>query len=64
MGGATACRNPLCERRVTVALYCCAPCAMAHDGGYEIHETGPLAHSEGCNKRHVDDPTSRGQSDG
>lgn len=48
------CRNPLCARRVSSALYCCAGCAMAHDGRYEIHEDGPLGHSETCNERHAE----------
>jgi hypothetical protein len=46
-----ACRNPLCDRRVTMALYCCAPCARAHDDVYEIHEDGPLAHTAACDER-------------
>lgn len=45
------CKNPLCERKTAGALYCCSQCASAHEGRYEIHEDGPLAHSEGCNAR-------------
>jgi hypothetical protein len=39
--------------RMTSALYCCAACEAAHLGGYEIHETGMLAHSDLCNARHL-----------
>lgn len=45
------CRNPLCDR-LTTAAYCCGPCAQAHEGKYEIHQDGPLGHSEPCNQRH------------
>lgn len=46
------CDNPLCERRVSVSTkYCCVACGDAHEGGYEIHKAGPLAHSQGCNER-------------
>lgn len=49
----TKCKNPACDRKVPVGtLYCCGQCSMAHDGKYEIHEDGPLAHAEGCNRRH------------
>lgn len=44
------CGNPLCDR-LTTADHCCSPCASAREGHYEIHEAGPLAHSEGCNER-------------
>lgn len=46
------CANLECER-LTTADYCCAPCRMAAEGGYEIHPDGPLGHSEGCDKRHM-----------
>jgi hypothetical protein len=52
------CTNPACERVVPTnprgvrqTAFCCAACAQAHDGGYEIHEDGPLAHSAGCDER-------------
>ncbi len=48
-----ACTNPLCERQTT-ALYCCGPCDVAHAKRYEIHEDGPLGHSESCNARHAE----------
>lgn len=44
------CATPDCDRRTT-ANHCCAPCATAHEGHYEIHETGLLAHSAGCEER-------------
>lgn len=46
------CRNPLCDR-LTTAVYCCPACATAHDGGYEIHEEGSLAHGEDCDRRYL-----------
>ena len=46
------CDNPGCKRQVHVGThYCCGACAQAHDGKYEIHEDGPLGHSDSCNKR-------------
>lgn len=42
-----------CERRTT-ALYCCHACSLAHEGKYEIHESGILGHSDGCNERHAE----------
>jgi hypothetical protein len=48
----TPCANPLCEHHVRPGLaYCCAPCAQADEGHYEIHESGPLAHTDECRKR-------------
>jgi hypothetical protein len=45
------CVNPLCDRLAPVGQqYCCPPCNLAHDGRFEIHETGPLGHSVGCNQ--------------
>lgn len=44
------CENPLCDR-LTTAVYCCHQCDLAHERKYEIHENGPLAHSETCNTR-------------
>jgi predicted phage terminase large subunit-like protein len=41
------CRNELCDRLVSAAsAYCCAACAQAAEGRYEIH-----AHSDGCDRR-------------
>lgn len=49
------CDNPECKRRTKFGiLFCCSPCSAAYYGKYEIHEAGPLAHSEGCNRRHAD----------
>lgn len=48
------CRNSLCSRKVKNALYCCAMCARAHDQHYEIHEDGPLSHSDTCDQRHAE----------
>jgi phage terminase large subunit GpA-like protein len=46
------CDNPECGRRVGGAVeYCCAPCRQAHEGKYEIHESGPLGHSAECEGR-------------
>lgn len=44
------CATPGCGRPTT-SDHCCTPCWSAHDGRYEIHEVGPLAHSEGCEER-------------
>lgn len=46
------CRNPLCDRFTGQMNYCCPACANAHYGRYEIHESGPLGHSEKCNLTH------------
>ncbi len=49
------CDKPDCGRKVKVGvLYCCAACALADERGHEVHETGPLAHSPGCEARHRD----------
>jgi hypothetical protein len=41
-----------CERLVAQGTeYCCLPCRLAAEGGYEIHEGGILGHSEGCDTR-------------
>lgn len=45
------CDNPECPR-LTSAAYCCGSCNAAHDGRYEIHESGPLAHTTTCDERH------------
>lgn len=48
------CDNPACDRLVKQGtMYCCSTCGLAHDGGWEIHEPGPLGHSDGCNLRHA-----------
>jgi predicted phage terminase large subunit-like protein len=45
--GYNRCGKPDCDRTVKPGvLFCCAPCAQAADGGYEIH-----AHSDGCDRR-------------
>ena len=46
------CTNPLCDRKTT-AMYCCWPCDVAHAKRYEIHESGPLGHSDSCTARHL-----------
>lgn len=45
------CTNKLCDR-ITTAMWCCGPCEQADSGGYEIHEDGPLGHTETCDQRH------------
>jgi hypothetical protein len=41
------CLKPDCMRKVKKGIdYCCAECAVAAAGKFEIHE-----HSEGCNAR-------------
>lgn len=47
------CSNPLCDRKIPQGiLYCCAACGLADERKYEIHEDGPLGHSNSCNERH------------
>lgn len=41
-----------CER-LTSALYCCPACETAHAGRFEIHESGPLSHSDTCDQRNT-----------
>lgn len=49
------CANDLCRRAVkTSVAYCCDPCGRAAEHGYEIHETGLLGHTAGCEVRHVE----------
>lgn len=49
------CTNKLCERRIkTSVAFCCHPCSRAEEKGYEIHESGPLGHTQDCNERHKD----------
>lgn len=43
------CHHPACTRIVKGALYCCANCAEADAGNYEIH-----THSFGCGARQQD----------
>lgn len=51
-GELRSCANPLCAYKlIGGALYCCGRCAVAHDRGYEIHESGQLGHSAGCARR-------------
>jgi hypothetical protein len=46
------CANELCHALVSPAsLYCCDPCYRSGEGGYEIHEDGPLGHSSSCMDR-------------
>lgn len=48
------CRNELCDYLVAgSAAYCCAGCARADEGGYEVHESGMLGHSPACARRTV-----------
>jgi hypothetical protein len=53
------CSNLLCDR-MTTAEYCCAPCRTAAEDSYEIHDDGPLGHSDGCNKRNKKRSSSSG----
>lgn len=56
------CVNPLCDRWVPQGImYCCGGCDKAHHGGYEIHETGPLGHSESCNANYNERGSTRPQ---
>lgn len=49
------CDGGLCSRAVkTSVAYCCDPCFLASTRGYEIHETGPLAHTGPCDQRHAE----------
>jgi hypothetical protein len=49
------CRNPLCNRETNGRVaFCCRGCGLAHDGRYEIHESGPLGHSAECNCREAE----------
>lgn len=50
------CRNSLCDRTTDLMAYCCPACAHAQYGRYEIHESGPLGHSEKCNLTHSELP--------
>ena len=44
------CDKPDCFRRVKASVvYCCAPCAVAAEGRYEVAE-----HSEGCEQGHAE----------
>lgn len=49
--------------RLTTALFCCASCAHADEGKYEIHEDGLLGHSAGCTKRHQQRSQTAEQAD-
>lgn len=49
------CDGELCQRAVkTSVAYCCDPCFLASQRHYEIHETGPLAHTLPCDQRHAE----------
>jgi hypothetical protein len=49
------CDGSACPRRVSIGLtYCCASCQMASQHHYEIHDDGPLGHSDLCNARHLE----------
>jgi hypothetical protein len=53
--GHQKCANPVCMHQVRNGVrYCCAACDLAHAGNYDIHDAGPLAHSQACmnNYRH------------
>lgn len=51
--GFKVCDKPDCDRLTQVRFaFCCHGCTLAADGEYEIHEDGPLGHSEKCNERH------------
>lgn len=52
------CANEACDR-LTTAYYCCSACGQAAEGRYEIHESGPLGHSEQCDKRHKERSLAR-----
>lgn len=46
------CRKPDCFRKVSIgSMYCCGPCDYADQKGFELDESGPLGHSDGCNHR-------------
>lgn len=46
------CAKPDCFRLVSASsLHCCGACALAAEGRYEIHESGPLGHSRWCGQR-------------
>jgi hypothetical protein len=46
------CATPDCFRLVSASsLHCCGACALAAEGKYEIHESGPLGHSAWCDER-------------
>lgn len=50
--GLHKCETPDCLRLVGAAsAHCCRACALAAEGGYEIHEDGPLGHSRWCDER-------------
>lgn len=49
------CANELCDGLLAGgALYCCAPCALADERHYEIHEDGPLGHTPDCRERQAE----------
>lgn len=55
-----SCANPLCDYLLAGgALYCCDPCSLAHERGYEIHGDGPLGHDPRCARREEQRPGQR-----
>jgi len=49
------CTNDLCDRKVRAGVaFCCYACSAASEGGWEVHESGMLGHSDDCNERHED----------
>jgi hypothetical protein len=46
------CDNWLCRRKTRLySVFCCVPCALAHDHGYEVHEYAHLSHTTMCDQR-------------
>lgn len=46
------CTKPDCFRKVKKGIaYCCNPCSYADEHKFEIHDSGPLAHTQDCNDR-------------
>lgn len=46
------CETLDCVRLVSAgSAHCCTACALAAEGKYEIHESGPLGHSGWCDER-------------
>lgn len=46
------CETPDCLRLVSPgSAHCCTACTLAAAGKYEIHESGPLGHSQWCDER-------------
>lgn len=46
------CSKPDCMRKVKKGIaFCCHPCSYAAEKKFEIHDDGPLGHTEDCNQR-------------